>query len=117
MVDPFDLLLISTCDIYQRTAATNDYGHSTGVLEVLESGVACRLSTLSAPKEFKVDKQAAVSNKKVFMRPVSLGDDDAPLGAHHVLKIDDVFYNILGPPLDPSNLHHHLEVFVEEVSA
>lgn len=111
--DPFDSLLIDTCNIYAKGAgAADDYGQQSQALKILETGVKCRLSDVSPGREFKVDKQISIRTKMLFLRPQSLGSLAEPLNPHHVVEVSSIFYNI-SDVLNPSNLGHHLEVLLE----
>lgn len=114
-IDTFDEMMISTCAILGKdtTLAVNKYGQPSQVLSTLLTTWPCRLSTRpSGGKEFKAVKQTGKNYFVVFMRlPMFTG---SPLTIHHWLEIDGVRYNILNIN-DPSNMHHHLEVEVEQV--
>jgi hypothetical protein len=108
----FERLLISTCDIYRRgVGAPDEYDETARDLTLLEMNVKCRKSILGPDDEFIQDKQFAIGVEKVFMLANPLGSFSEELSEHHMLVIDGLLYDIKSVK-NPSNMNHHLEVYV-----
>lgn len=109
--DPFDALLISDGDIF-GPPAVDEAGQSdfdpSNPGPVLDT-VKLRVSSLGKPREFKSDKKVAIAFNKIFMRPY------AGLTEKHWIRVNGVFYNILGID-DPGLMGHHFECYVQSIA-
>lgn len=111
----FDELLISTCSVFRRAAASSsvNYGQKTNALPTtVATGVPCKYSR-GGGTEWKYDKKMVLSNGKVYMR-VPTG---FTLTEKDWLEIDGVTgtkFNILNID-NPGLQDHHLEISVQQV--
>jgi len=113
MGDPFDDLLITDCQIASRGDTKDDYGQLSGGFTVLDT-VKCRVTTFKLARgSGEVAQREHVGSERysVFMRPWANGT----LTIKHWLLVAGY------PPMnidvikDPSNLHHHIEVWTQAI--
>jgi hypothetical protein len=124
----FDALLISTCAIAQRPVTpADDYGQrpapTVDNLFVLLDDIPCRVSRMDG-REIKLLQQAGITGRKVYMRPVLLTERIPGVGeSYQQVALSNRFFIIFEGRLfnildvqNPSELNHHLEIVIEEVT-
>lgn len=125
ILDNFDKQLISTCDVVSKRTygAGSDDSYGQPIQQFVNELTTwpCRVSTMGSGHEYKVGKEFAKNDFKVFMRPPTENDSGLPfeLTTHHWLRVTlpstkVVFLNVTSVN-DPSLLGHHLEVIGEQV--
>jgi hypothetical protein len=108
----FDRLLTGLCSIYRKAGSNlNAYGIPDQTPTLIEENVACRLSTISAGKEFYDPKQDAVRNFELFMRPRTYA-----LAETNFINFEGRWFEITSVLQVRNRDHsiHHLQVYLQE---
>lgn len=110
----FDRLLNSEATFYKKVGGSKDKSgvEDQTLTPVFADIVPCRMSTIRDVREFKVGKQLAIAEFKIYCRPQTV-----PITEKMIIEVDDVRYNalsVLAVRTRDASVHH-LEILVETV--
>jgi hypothetical protein len=126
-LDPFDVLMNATCNIYQKgLGPANVYNQPSQALQKVLSNWPCRLSMRGMGggrgNEYMKGKEYSIRSYLLFMRPPTKDDSQNPF------TLDEHYWAVITTPgdgaglklniqsvQDPSGKGHHLECLCEMV--